>query len=139
MKINYSDLVLNKNIQYTHNPFGGIDDEELLDIIDPKHSFDELIKILNQDSPIIIQFVGKKGVTKGYQQTMANYKKSYPGKEGMGSLSFDILSVEKLSENYCFVTGKYSLVIGEDTPSGHYTLLWKKINGEWVIVSDHSS
>ncbi|MBQ4803292.1 hypothetical protein J8L88_10570 [Aquimarina sp. MMG015] len=61
MKINYSDLVLNKNIQYTHNPFGGIDDEELLDIIDPKHSFEELIKILNQDHPIIIQFLGKKG------------------------------------------------------------------------------
>jgi len=86
-----------------------------------------------------LQFVGKKGVTKGYQETLANYKKSYPGKEGMGSLSFDILSVEKLSEDYCFVTGKYSLVIGEETPSGHFTLLWKKINGEWVIISDHSS
>ncbi|SEL22000.1 hypothetical protein SAMN04487910_2058 [Aquimarina amphilecti] len=61
MKINYNDLVLNKNIQYSHNPFGGIDDEELLDIIDPKHSFEKLIQTLNQDSPIIIQFVGRKG------------------------------------------------------------------------------
>ncbi|AXT51479.1 hypothetical protein D1818_11775 [Aquimarina sp. BL5] len=61
MKINYNDLVLNKNIQYFHNPFGGIDDEELIEVMDPKYSFEELTNTLNQNKPIIIQFVGKKG------------------------------------------------------------------------------
>ena len=26
-----------------------------------------------------------------------------------------------------------------DTIGGHYTLVWQKIDGQWVIISDHSS
>lgn len=59
--MNYNDLVLNKNIQYFHNPFGGIDDEELLEIITPQYDVEEWVQLLNKPEPIIIQFVGKKG------------------------------------------------------------------------------
>jgi len=84
-------------------------------------------------------FIGKNGVKKGWQTTLDNYKKSYPSKEAMGSLRFNIVKMEKLGENVVFVIGKWALERREGNVSGHFTLLWKKIDGNWVIVADHSS
>ena len=84
-------------------------------------------------------FIGKNGVTRGWQKTLDNYKKSYPDKAAMGTLVFDIIQVKKLSETYYHVTGKWTLQRAADAPSGHYTLLLQKINGQWKIISDHSS
>lgn len=84
-------------------------------------------------------FVGKNGVVRGWQQTWDNYKKSYPDKAAMGNLSFDIIEVKKLSDDYYYITGKWMLQRAADAPSGHYTLLLRKINGAWKIISDHSS
>lgn len=84
-------------------------------------------------------FVGKTGPTYGYQQTLLNYKKNYPDAAAMGQLEFSILKVQKLSGDTYFVLGKWALTRTKGNVSGHYTLLFKKINGEWEIVVDHSS
>jgi ketosteroid isomerase-like protein len=84
-------------------------------------------------------FIGKSGVTRGWQKTLDNYKRGYPDKAAMGTLSFDIIQVKKLSRKYYYVTGKWMLQRAADAPSGHYTLLLRKISGAWKIVSDHSS
>lgn len=84
-------------------------------------------------------FIGKSGVTRGWQQTLENYKKGYPDTAAMGQLSFDILKVEKLSPDYFFVVGKWMLRRSMGNLSGHYSLLIRKINGQWKIVADHSS
>jgi ketosteroid isomerase-like protein len=84
-------------------------------------------------------FIGKSGVTRGWQKTLDNYKRGYPDKAAMGTLSFDIIQVKKLSRTYYHVTGKWMLQRAADAPSGHYTLLLRKIGGAWKIVSDHSS
>lgn len=86
-----------------------------------------------------LRFIGSRGLTFGWQQTLDNYKKSYPDAEKMGKLTFTILSVEILSPESAFVTGKWLLNRAADAPEGYYTLLWKKIAGRWVIVVDHSS
>lgn len=86
-----------------------------------------------------LRFIGSRGLTYGWQPTLDNYKKSYPNAEAMGKLSFTILSVEVLSPQSAFVIGKWRLARAKDELSGHYTLLWKKIDGAWVIVADHSS
>jgi ketosteroid isomerase-like protein len=86
-------------------------------------------------------FIGKKGVTKGWQQTLNNYKKSYPDKASMGELAFTIISVDQLSKTSAHVVGKWQLKreASKGDLEGHFTLLFKKINQRWVIVSDHSS
>lgn len=86
-----------------------------------------------------LMFVGKNGVTYGYQNTLENYRKGYPNKEKMGTLTFDIIQVKKLSPDHYHVVGKYMLKRKAGDLSGHYTLLVRNINGKWVIVSDHSS
>lgn len=90
----------------------------------------------NSDS---LLFIGSKGATYGYSKTLLNYLKSYPTKEKMGKLTFDIIKVDLITEKDAFVVGKWKLTRKEDTIEGHYTLLWKKIDGEWKIVVDHSS
>ena len=90
----------------------------------------------NSDSLV---FIGKSGPKYGWKNTLENYKKSYPDKRMMGVLSFDILKVEQLSNEAAFVIGKWKLVREKDEPQGCFTLLFKKINGTWFIVTDHSS
>ncbi len=86
-----------------------------------------------------LMFVGKSGVTYGWTHTLNNYKKGYPDTAAMGKLSFDIIKVKRLSKKYYFVVGKWFLKRSIGDVSGHYNLLFEKINGHWVIVADHSS
>lgn len=86
-----------------------------------------------------LQFIGSRGLTYGWQQTLDNYRKGYPDRAAMGTLTFTLLSVQPLSRKSAFVVGKWHLKRNAGDLSGHFTLLWKKIKGAWVIVADHSS
>lgn len=86
-----------------------------------------------------LKFVSKDGITKGWQATLDRYKTGYPDRAAMGTLKFDIIETEIVSSTTAFVIGKYTVTRQNDTLSGHFTLLWKKIGGRWVIVTDHSS
>jgi len=86
-----------------------------------------------------LMFIGKSGVTYGYKNTLANYKKNYPDTTAMGKLTFTLIQVKQLSPEYFHVTGKYYLTRTIGDASGHFTLMFRKIKGKWVIISDHSS
>ena len=86
-----------------------------------------------------LKFIGKNGITYGWDSTLENYKKIYPSKEAMGKLTFTIISLDLISDTSAFMIGKYHLKRKNDEPSGHFTLLWLKIDGKWLIVADHSS
>ncbi|HVK96685.1 MAG TPA: nuclear transport factor 2 family protein [Flavisolibacter sp.] len=86
-----------------------------------------------------LMFIGKNGIKWGWEATLNNYKKSYPNADAMGQLSFDIITIKKLSSKYHYVVGKWMLKRTIGDLSGHFDLLLRKINGQWVIVSDHSS
>jgi len=91
----------------------------------------------NNDSLV---FVGQNGLTYGYAQTLSNYKKHYATPEKMGKLFFTLLSIRQLSPEYCFVLGKWLLkrqAAGDI--GGTYSLLFRKIDGRWMIVVDHTS
>ena len=86
-----------------------------------------------------LMFIGKSGVTYGWQNTLDNYKRGYPDTAAMGKLKFDILEVKRLSVMYFFVVGKWHLTRSIGDVGGHFTLLFKKVKNKWVIVADHSS
>ena len=86
-----------------------------------------------------LQFIGKSGITYGWDQTLANYKSKYPDQSHMGKLQFKLLHVLQLSPRYIRVTGSWNLKREVGDVGGHFTLLWKKIKGKWLIVADHSS
>jgi len=84
-------------------------------------------------------FVGKSGVTYGWENTLKNYQKGYPDTASMGKLHFDIIQTKRLSAIYYSVVGKWHLTRSIGDIGGHFTLLLRKIKNKWVIVSDHSS
>lgn len=87
-----------------------------------------------------LEFIGKNGLKKGWQQTLDNYKTSYPDAATMGTLDFTILSIEVLGKKAAYIVGQWHLTRPDKGDlRGAFTLLWKKINGKWLIVSDHSS
>ena len=88
-----------------------------------------------------LQFIGSKGVTYGWQNTLDRYKKSYPSKDAMGFLSFDLINLDQRSRKVISVVGKWHLKREESLGDlqGHFLLILKKIKGEWLIVADHSS
>ncbi|MDX2048810.1 MAG: DUF4440 domain-containing protein [Chitinophagaceae bacterium] len=86
-----------------------------------------------------LMYIGKSGVTYGYQNTLDNYKKNYGDTAKMGKLAFNILHLKKISADAYFVVGKWFLKRNIGDAGGHYTLLFRKIKGRWVIVADHSS
>ncbi|HRI61684.1 MAG TPA: nuclear transport factor 2 family protein [Saprospiraceae bacterium] len=86
-----------------------------------------------------LMFIGARGVTYGWQPTLDSYKKGYPNAEAMGKLTFTIYSLQVLSPESAYIIGKWHLARAKDEVGGHFTLLWKKIGGKWVIVADHTS
>jgi ketosteroid isomerase-like protein len=86
-----------------------------------------------------LMFIGSRSVTYGWQPTLESYKKGYPDADAMGKLTFTILSLQILSPENAYVIGKWHLARTKDEVGGHFTLLWKKIAGKWVIVADHTS
>ena len=86
-----------------------------------------------------LMFIGKSGITYGWDNTLLNYKNSYPDTASMGKLDITLIDVKRLSVLYFHVVGKWHLSRTKGDLSGHFTLLFKRIKGKWVIVADHSS
>ncbi|TLU89055.1 YybH family protein [Dyadobacter sediminis] len=87
-----------------------------------------------------LMFVGKSGVTYGYKATYEGYLKRYPDRAAMGTLKFTYINFTEPQPDVAFLVGKFHLTRPEKGDlEGYYTILWKKINGKWVIICDHTS
>ncbi len=84
-------------------------------------------------------FVGKSGPTYGFNNTLNNYKKSYPDTASMGKLTFTLLSLSPIQKKHYRVLGKWELKRSKGDVSGYFTLLLEKIKGKWFVIQDHSS
>lgn len=78
-------------------------------------------------------------VTRGWQPTLENYKRSYPNRDAMGSLTFSDLEVTVISNDAALVLGSWSLQRAKDNPKGKFTLIFRKFKEGWRIVHDHTS
>lgn len=86
-----------------------------------------------------LRFIGSKGIVYGWQKTLDNYKKGYPSRDDMGTLTFQLLHVDQWNAKTMSVTGKWHLARAKGDAQGYFSLIWRKIKGQWVIVADHSS
>ena len=87
-------------------------------------------------------FIGKKGLTYGWQPTLDNYRKSYPDATQMGQLDFGNLYITPLSADVAQVVGRWHLArpgAAAGDLQGHFLLIFRRVGGQWVIVADHSS
>lgn len=82
-------------------------------------------------------YIGRKGLTCGKAEVTANYKKAYPDSASMGDLTFGVTELLPISGDDAWLTGTWKLV-GKDTASGGFTLLWERKAEGWRIIRDHS-
>ena len=85
-----------------------------------------------------LTFVSSR-VTRGWQQTLDNYKRSYDTREKMGALTFSDLEITMLSKDVALVLGSWSLKRANDAPGGKFTLIFRKFKEGWRVVHDHTS
>jgi uncharacterized protein (TIGR02246 family) len=92
------------------------------------------------DSPDLT-FVSGGTVTRGWRPTLERYRRRYPTPEAMGRLTFSDLQVRELAPDAALVLGRFDLarVEPEKPVGGRFTLLFRRIEGKWVIVYDHTS
>jgi beta-aspartyl-peptidase (threonine type) len=88
-----------------------------------------------------LTFFSGDTITQGWQATLERYRKRYQseGRE-MGKLEFRGLEVDMLGSDAAVVRGRWRLTMKDGkTPNGLFTLLVRRINGDWRIVHDHTS
>jgi uncharacterized protein (TIGR02246 family) len=76
----------------------------------------------------------------GWDQTMQRYIDRYTGEgKEMGTLDFSELKIELLGPRAAFVRGKWHLKLNKGDAGGLFTLIFRKQDGGWKIIHDHTS
>ena len=86
-----------------------------------------------------MRFASGGTVTFGWQATLDRYQARYTDRSIMGTLTFSDLDVTLLGPESALVFGKWELQRAEDRPHGLTSLVFRRIDGEWRIVHDHTS
>ncbi|QNF32719.1 nuclear transport factor 2 family protein [Adhaeribacter swui] len=89
------------------------------------------------NSPDLV-FVSGTTVTKGWEPTLARYKRVYDSRAKMGTLQFTNLKVSALAGDSATVLGNWALTRANDHPNGEFILKFRKINDQWFIVRDQT-
>jgi len=85
-------------------------------------------------------FIGRKGPTYGWQQTLDNYRRGYPDAAAMGQLTFSGLHIIPDGPRAAHVVGRWHLArpTAGDV-GGHFLLVFRQVKGQWVIAADHTN
>lgn len=86
-----------------------------------------------------LRFASGGTVTTGWEPTLRRYLVRYDSRTRMGELDFTGVDVDQISPDSAIAFGRWQLFRESDAPSGLFTLLFRRIEGEWVIVHDHTS
>ena len=75
----------------------------------------------------------------GWQTVFDRYQKRYRDRAAMGRLTFSEVEITVLAPDAALVVGRWRLDRAQDTPSGLFTLLYRRTSAGWRIVHDHTS
>jgi uncharacterized protein (TIGR02246 family) len=93
-----------------------------------------------KNSPDIL-FVGTH-ISRGFTEMLAEYKRDYPTKEAMGTLSFSDPEPRVLDEHYAVLVGRYKLERGKKSggnADGAFSMVLEKTKDGWKIIVDHTT
>ena len=85
-----------------------------------------------------LTFASGGEVERGWDATLARYKRRYPDSKTMGKLTFSKLEVQSLGDEAALMLGRRKLE-RENPIEGNFTLVWQKLDGQWKIIHDHTS
>jgi beta-aspartyl-peptidase (threonine type) len=91
------------------------------------------------NSPDLTFYSGATAVS-GWETTIARYRGRYQSEGAeMGHLEFSDLKIDMLGPASAFVRGRWRLEMSSGEQGGLYTLVFRKFEGGWRIIHDHTS
>lgn len=84
-------------------------------------------------------FAGTQGITHGWRALKERYRKSYPDRKAMGTLTFSELEVTALGADAALVLGKWHLDRETGPIGGVFSLVLRRFPEGWRIIADHTS
>ena len=93
-----------------------------------------------KDSPDILFITNI--VNHGFAGIVDAYRRDYPNRGAMGTLSFSDLEVRPMDDNFAVVIGKYHLERTKKdggNADGMFSLVLEKTDKGWKIVVDHTT
>jgi ketosteroid isomerase-like protein len=81
-------------------------------------------------------------VNRGFEGMIDAYRRDYPNKASMGTLSFSELEAHPLDERFAVVIGRYHLERGKKeggNADGMFSLVLEKTEKGWKIIVDHTT
>ena len=85
-----------------------------------------------------LAYFSRGKITKGWNTTLANYRRNYPTKDEIGELNFEIANITQINDDAYWVMGSYFLTRKAGDANGTFMIIFKRINGEWKIIGDSS-
>jgi uncharacterized protein (TIGR02246 family) len=92
-----------------------------------------------------LTFSGSGGISRGWNEVLARYRKTYPDRAAMGTLDFSGLEFRFLGVDNALVLGRWHLKRagekgGENGDiGGVFSLVWQRFPEGWRIIHDHTS
>lgn len=86
-----------------------------------------------------LTFAGANGVTRGWQGLIERYRRNYPDRKAMGTLSFSEIEITPLGRDAALILGHWQLDREADRPGGVFSLVARKTPEGWRIIHDHTS
>jgi beta-aspartyl-peptidase (threonine type) len=86
-------------------------------------------------------FTSGGNVQRGWRTTLERYRASYgTSPETMGRLSFSELEIHPLGADAAWALGRWRLDYESgEAPGGVFSLVFRRFDGRWLIVHDHTS
>jgi uncharacterized protein (TIGR02246 family) len=87
-------------------------------------------------------FIGREVTRGGTKAILDRYRRGYPTREKMGTLTYSEMEVRPLADGVALMTGRFALqrtAEGGGDTAGTFTLIWKRTPAGWKIIHDHSS
>jgi ketosteroid isomerase-like protein len=90
-------------------------------------------------SPELV-FTSGGNIRHGYDETLAKYRAKYGGaKATMGTLAFELLSIQHLGADGAIVLGRWKLTATPNAGAGVFSIAFERTSAGWRIVHDHTS
>tara|TARA_B000000609_G_scaffold115833_1_gene90156 strand:- start:119 stop:550 length:432 start_codon:yes stop_codon:yes gene_type:complete len=135
-------LLITTNIIYSQN-IAEKDSLKILNVLETQRQawnnfdIDEFMQGYLKSDKLV--FSGSNGPIYGWNFVKARYLNTYSSNELMGYLDFEINDLFLITKKVAILLGKFNIKRDNENLSGYFTLVFKKIKGNWYIVSDHTS
>ena len=135
-------VIISSNVIYSQN-IKKKDSLKILNVLETQRiawnnfDIDEFMQGYLKSDKLV--FSGSSGPIYGWDFVKDRYLNTYSSNELMGYLDFEINDLFLITKKVAILLGKFNIKRDNENLSGYFTLVFKKIKGNWYIVSDHTS